>query len=110
MEITIFGMLVIAALKLAVFLIVLVYVFLASISLNKDKIIYWLGLMSVALIIIVLGEFVHVFGMINQDFIRMEWIVDHHNLYLFSSSFYLIAGIGILLFLTDINRNVRKYM
>lgn len=99
----------IVALQLAVFLIIMVYCFLADISF-KTKNIHWLNLMSIAFIIVAIAGFLHVFSyLFPNEIVIWPLVLPHENFHLLSDIGFLVAGIGILLFLVGINRNIKEY-
>jgi len=97
---------VVAGVKLAVFLAVLVLAFLIDIVDSKHKNIHGLNIMAIAFVLIAITEFAHI--MAHAEGI-MPWIGSHVNLNLITHPLLLIAGLGIIWYLWGINKNIEDY-
>ena len=100
-----------AGLKLAIFLIVLIYSFFIFARIKIKNM--WLVMMALIFVVMAVGEFIHV---INLDEIGegnpptvWPWIADFDNLEIFQEVLSLFAGLGILLFLRNIDKNIEEY-
>lgn len=102
----------IAGLKLAVFLIVLVYAYLADIALKNKSGIHFLNVVAVAFMIMAIGEFLHVMSLDEVETGEVAvwpWIMSFENLEMFMEILSTIAGVGLLLYFLHLNNNVKDY-
>lgn len=98
----------ISGLKIAVFLLVLVYAFLVDIPF-KRKSIHWINLTAIALILIAIMEFLHAMSDIGMDHSFIPYLDSEANLNAFIDIMSIVAGIGLLMFLLDIKKNIAAY-
>lgn len=97
----------IAGLKVAIFFVVLIYIYLARLSLKKSGI-YWLALVALSFFVMSIREFLYVMGVSSEEGIP-EWIVSHENLDLFFGVTFLVVALGFFFFFNHINKNVKDY-
>jgi hypothetical protein len=98
---------IIAGLKVAIFFVVLIYIYLARISLKKSGI-YWLSLVALAFFVLSIREFLYVMGISSEEGIP-AWIVSHDNLDLFFGITFLVVALGFFFFFNHINKNIKEY-
>ena len=96
----------IAGLKVAIFFVVLIYIYLARISLKKSGI-YWLALVALAFFVMSVREFLFVMGTSGAE--APEWIVSPENLDLFFGITFLAVALGFFFFFNHINNNIKDY-
>ncbi len=99
---------VVAGLELAVFLVVMVYAWLADLP-YKLKGIHWLNLMAVALMVAALAELLHFLASIGPEYAVWPWIASSENLMWLLDIAYLVAGLAIILFLRHVNHHLKEY-
>ncbi len=97
----------IAGLKVAIFFTVLVYIYLARLSLKKSGI-YWLALVALAFFVLSIREFSYIMG-ISSEVGMPAWIVSHENLDLFFGISFLVVALGFFFFFNHINKNIKDY-
>lgn len=98
---------ILAGLKLAVFLSVLVMAFLVDIAEKGNKRIHGLNFMAICLMFVAIFEFVNIMGIIYPGL--FGWISDHESLHLFTKPFLLLAGLGLIWYLNGIRKNIKNY-
>lgn len=97
----------IAGLKVAIFFAVLIYIYLARISLKKSGI-YWLALVVLALFVMAIREFLYVMGISSAAGLS-GWIVSTENLDLFFGVTFLVVALGFFFFFNHVNNNIKDY-
>ena len=98
----------ILGIKMSVFVILLIYVLMADISL-RTKGVYWLNITALSFIVVTLWELTHLFGLSDINYTMLPWLLPTEALNIFAVALYALAGIGILLFLNHVNNNISKY-
>ena len=97
----------ITGLKVAVFFVVLIYIYLARISLKKSGI-YWLALVALSFFVMSIREFLYVMGISSEEGMP-AWIISHENLDLFFGITFLAVALGFFFFFNHINNNIKDY-
>ena len=98
---------IIAGLKVSIFFVVLIYIYLARISLKKSSI-YWLVLVALAFFVMAIREFLYVMGISIENGIP-AWIISQDNLDLFFGITFLVVALGFFFFFNHINNNIKDY-
>ena len=99
--------LILASLKIGVFLSVLVLSFLVDIIGKKNKAVHGLNIMAVCFILVALTEFFHMVAEAHEEF--FPWLLDFENVHLITKPLLILAGIGIIWYLWGISRNIKDY-
>lgn len=97
-----------AVLKIAVYLSVLVLAFLIDIVSKKDKHIHGLNLMALVFVVLAFTEFIHITSVISEGAV-FSWFAVHENAHLLEGPLLLIGGLGIIWYLIGIKKNIEDY-
>ena len=89
-----------AGIKIAVFLLVLVYAYLSHLRMDKFDF-RWLAVTAASFITISLVEFLVALDQ-NAGPEIFAWIVNLQNKALFTEAVFLVAGVGMLMFLNSV--------
>jgi len=99
--------LLVAGIKIALFLAVAVLAFLIDIVDNKHKNVHGLNIMAISFILIAFTEFLHTLSHVHEGL--FSWFMVHENLHLITHPLFIIAGIGIIWYLVGIKKNIEDY-
>lgn len=99
--------LILASLKIGVFLAVLVLSFLVDILEKKNRAVHGLNLMAVCFMLIALTEFFHIIAEAHKGF--FPWLLDFQNVHLITKPLLILAGLGIIWYFYGIRKNIKDY-
>lgn len=98
---------ILAGLKLAIFLSVLIMAFLVDIIEKGNKRVHGINFMAACLMLVAIFEFANIMSTFYPGF--LGWFGEHENLHLVTKPFLLLSGIGLIWYLNGIRKNLKDY-